>query len=104
MRDELCFSCLHHAYAGCCSGNYIDANNHCPQIRLLWLGRTSGLIAPVEGCLLRNNLPGGPDEPFGAHPVQGCHMKIILTADVSFQQINKLVISLVTLPGGIRCQ
>lgn len=82
----------------------LDTNNHCPPTRLLWPGRTSGLTVPVEGCLLRNNVPGGPDEPFGAHPVQGCHEKFILPANVSFQQLNKIVISLVMLPGGILCR
>lgn len=82
----------------------LDAKDHCPQTRLLWPGRTSGLTVPVEGCLLRNNVPGVPDEAFGAHPVQGCHGKIILPANVSIQQFNKLVISLVMLPGEMRCQ
>lgn len=82
----------------------LDTKNHCPPTRLLWPGRTSGLTVPVEGCLLRNNVPGGPDEPFRAHPVQGCHEKFILPANVSFQQLNKIIISLVMLPGGILCR
>lgn len=82
----------------------LDSKNHCPQTRLLWPGRTSGLTVPVEGCLLRNNVPGGPDEPFGAHPVQGCHEKIILPANVPFQQLNKTDISLVMLPVEILCR